>query len=107
MNASLSLHPVNLAAALAAAEAFRLEVAGVDMISTDISVPWTENGAAINAVNGGPRRSEQGSGPCDPDARTGAQRDWREPDRVKRKGGHSAALCWLEVSNRLQIRSAS
>jgi cyanophycin synthetase len=54
MNASLSLHPVNLAAALAAAEAFRLEVAGVDMISTDISVPWTENGAAINEVNGGP-----------------------------------------------------
>jgi hypothetical protein len=53
-DASRSVHPVNLAAALAAAEAFRLEVAGVDMISTDISVPWTENGAAINEVNGGP-----------------------------------------------------
>jgi D-alanine-D-alanine ligase-like ATP-grasp enzyme len=49
-----AVHPQNLKAAVEAAKAFNLEVAGVDMISTDISVPWTENGAVINEVNGGP-----------------------------------------------------
>ena len=53
-DASATVHPLNLAAAVAAAETFGLEVAGVDMITTDLSVPWTENGAAINEVNGGP-----------------------------------------------------
>lgn len=48
------VHPLNLKAAVEAARAFGLEVAGVDMISTDISVPWMENGAVINEVNGGP-----------------------------------------------------
>lgn len=49
-----SVHPINVAAAAAAAAALKLEVAGIDMISTDISIPWMENGAAINEVNCGP-----------------------------------------------------
>jgi cyanophycin synthetase len=53
-DASAIVHPMNLAAAVAAAETFGLEVAGVDMITTDLSLPWTETGAAINEVNGGP-----------------------------------------------------
>ena len=53
-DATANVHPLNLAAAVAAAETFGLEVAGVDMITTDLSVPWTESGAAINEVNGGP-----------------------------------------------------
>jgi cyanophycin synthetase len=49
-----AVHPQNLKAAVEAAKAFNLEVAGVDMISTDISIPWTRNGAVITEVNGGP-----------------------------------------------------
>jgi len=49
-----AVHPLNLQAAIAATRAFGLEVAGVDMISDDISLPWNENAAIINEVNGGP-----------------------------------------------------
>lgn len=49
-----AIHPLNLKAALEATQVLGLEVAGVDMISEDISVPWTENGAIINEVNSGP-----------------------------------------------------
>lgn len=48
------IHPDNLAAALRAARLFKLAVAGVDIISTDISVPWYENGAVINELNFAP-----------------------------------------------------
>ena len=48
------IHPDNLAIARAAATLFRLEVAGVDIISEDISVPWHKNGAIINEVNYSP-----------------------------------------------------
>ncbi|MGE3872469.1 MAG: hypothetical protein AB7F74_05880 [Parvibaculaceae bacterium] len=49
-----AVHPLNLKAAVEATRAFGLEVAGVDMISEDISVPWIENGAIINEVNAAP-----------------------------------------------------
>jgi cyanophycin synthetase len=49
-----SIHPENLAAALRAAELFGLQVAGIDIITPDISVPWYENGAIINEVNFSP-----------------------------------------------------
>lgn len=48
------IHPENAAAAVAAAEALGLPVAGVDFISRDISRPFRENGAAICEVNGCP-----------------------------------------------------
>jgi len=48
------VHPDNLAAALQAAALFRLSVAGVDIISLDISLPWHFNGAVINEVNYAP-----------------------------------------------------
>ena len=48
------IHPHNLSAALAAADLFGLEVAGVDMISPDIRQPWHANGAIINEVNYAP-----------------------------------------------------
>jgi cyanophycin synthetase len=49
-----ALHPENVRAAIAAARFFGLEVAGVDMISPDITAPWHANGAIINEVNFAP-----------------------------------------------------
>jgi len=49
-----TLHPDNVAAAVAAAQLFGLHVAGVDIISADIRKPWHENGAIINEVNFAP-----------------------------------------------------
>lgn len=48
------VHPENLRAALDATTLFSLHVAGIDIISTDISKPWYENGAIINEVNYAP-----------------------------------------------------
>jgi cyanophycin synthetase len=48
------LHPDNLAMALQAAQLLGLSVAGVDVISSDITVPWHQNGAIINEVNHAP-----------------------------------------------------
>lgn len=46
-----SVHPENRELACRAARLFGLEIAGVDFISKDISIPWYENGAVINEVN--------------------------------------------------------
>ena len=48
------IHPENLRVALAASALFGLDVAGIDIISPDISRPWHENGAIINEVNFAP-----------------------------------------------------
>ena len=48
------VHPDNLRAALQATELFGLQVAGVDMITSDISEPWHVNRAIINEVNFAP-----------------------------------------------------
>ena len=48
------VHPENLRVAIAAAELFGLDVAGIDLISPDISEPWHANGAIINEVNFAP-----------------------------------------------------
>ncbi len=48
------LHPENLAVALRAAQIVGLDIAGVDMISPDVAVPWFDNSAIINEVNIGP-----------------------------------------------------
>lgn len=48
------LHPDNAALALRAAALFGLDLAGVDLISSDIRVPWHANGAIINEVNASP-----------------------------------------------------
>jgi len=48
------VHPENTRIAIEAASLLRLEVAGVDIISSDISNPWYTNGARINEVNAGP-----------------------------------------------------
>ncbi len=53
-NLSQDIHPENLDIAIRAAELFNIEVAGVDIISTDITKPWYENGAIINEVNTSP-----------------------------------------------------
>lgn len=49
-----SIHPANREIALKSADLFRLSVAGIDIISEDISKPWYENGAIINEVNFSP-----------------------------------------------------
>lgn len=53
-----SVHPANAEIACRAARMFDLEVAGIDLISTDITVPWYENDAAINEVNFQPQIGE-------------------------------------------------
>jgi len=51
---SASLHPDNAALACRAAALFGLDVAGIDIISPDITQPWHENAAIINEVNSSP-----------------------------------------------------
>lgn len=53
-DATAQVHPVNVALAEHAARVLGLSNAGVDLISPDISVPWYDNGAAINEVNFAP-----------------------------------------------------
>lgn len=48
------VHPDNLDIALRAAALFELDVAGVDIITPNISIPWYENGAIINEINSSP-----------------------------------------------------
>jgi acyl-coenzyme A synthetase/AMP-(fatty) acid ligase/D-alanine-D-alanine ligase-like ATP-grasp enzyme len=49
-----NVHPDNVSAAVRAAQLMRLEVAGVDLISQDITQAWHTNGAVINEVNYAP-----------------------------------------------------
>jgi cyanophycin synthetase len=49
-----TIHPENISLAIHAASLLRLNLAGVDVISTDISRPWHESGAVINEINSGP-----------------------------------------------------
>lgn len=49
------VHPENLRLAVRAAEALRLDLAGVDLIIPDIARSWREGGAAICEVNAQPQ----------------------------------------------------
>lgn len=49
-----TIHPDNVKAAIEASKLFGLQVAGVDIISQDITQPWYSNGAIINEVNYAP-----------------------------------------------------
>lgn len=53
-DATAQAHPDNIDIAVRAARLFGLRNAGIDIISTDISLPWHENGAIINEVNYAP-----------------------------------------------------
>jgi cyanophycin synthetase len=48
------VHPENLKIALQAAKLFGLHIAGIDIISPDITKPWYANGAIVNEVNFAP-----------------------------------------------------
>jgi len=50
-NVTERMHPENAALAIRAARQMRLSVAGIDLMTTDISVPWHASGARINEVN--------------------------------------------------------
>ncbi len=50
-DATHSIHPDNVALAVRAARTLGLSVAGVDLITVDISRPWYESQAVINEVN--------------------------------------------------------
>lgn len=52
-------HPDNLELALKAAEALRLDIAGVDLLLPDIARSWKETGGVICEVNGQPQISYQ------------------------------------------------
>ena len=49
-----SLHPDNVKVAVDASKLFGLEVAGIDIVSPNITQPWHSNGAIINEVNFAP-----------------------------------------------------
>ena len=49
-----TIHYTNVKAAIQATKLFGLQVAGVDIISQDISQPWNSNGAIISEVNYAP-----------------------------------------------------
>ncbi|MFY4805345.1 AMP-binding protein [Aliarcobacter butzleri] len=53
-NVTNIVHPENLKIALQATEIFELKVAGIDIITTDISNSWYETKAIINEVNFAP-----------------------------------------------------
>lgn len=48
-------HPDNADLAVRAARLLRLDVAGVDFMSSDVGVSWRENGGCITEVNAGPQ----------------------------------------------------
>jgi cyanophycin synthetase len=50
-NMTSTIHPDNVRLAIDAAQTLGLRVAGVDLITTDITRPWHENGAILNEVN--------------------------------------------------------
>lgn len=51
------VHPDNAELAVRAARVFRLDIAGIDLIASDITRSWRETGAAICEVNGQPQLS--------------------------------------------------
>lgn len=52
---STTIHPDNVDLALRAARFFKLNVAGIDMITPDINESWCCNGAIVNEVNFSPQ----------------------------------------------------
>jgi len=61
-NLTENIHPENAALAIKTARVFGLAVAGIDIISKDLTRPWFENGAVINEVNFSPLLSGQQDG---------------------------------------------
>lgn len=61
-NLTDNIHPENAAVAIKAARIFGLSVAGIDIISPDITRPWHKNGAIINEVNFSPLLSGRDMG---------------------------------------------
>lgn len=53
-NVTHKVHPENIDIAIRAARHLSLDMAGIDLISTDISQPWYENMAVINEINYAP-----------------------------------------------------
>lgn len=54
-NRTADIHPENVRLALDAARIMGVSLAGVDLISTDITRPWQETGAVVNEVNFNPQ----------------------------------------------------
>ncbi|OGB69500.1 MAG: hypothetical protein A2486_13575 [Burkholderiales bacterium RIFOXYC12_FULL_65_23] len=52
---SAIVHPENLRIALDASRLFGLDIAGIDLITPNITRPWFENGAILNEVNHAPQ----------------------------------------------------
>lgn len=53
-NVTTIIHPDNIDIAIRAAKLFEFNIAGIDIITADISKPWHETGAIINEVNFAP-----------------------------------------------------
>jgi acyl-CoA synthetase (AMP-forming)/AMP-acid ligase II/D-alanine-D-alanine ligase-like ATP-grasp enzyme len=103
------VHPENLRVAIEASELLRLDVAGIDLITPDISEPWHVNGAIINEVNSVPllgggeisrkyideylTRLLDGKGRIPVEAFLGGEDAWiKALDRRKEMGGNGTGI---------------
>lgn len=51
---SQKIHPDNITLAADVARLLGLQIAGIDLMSTDVAIPWHENGGVVLEVNSGP-----------------------------------------------------
>ena len=58
-NVTEQIHPENARLAIDVADLLGVTMAGIDLITTDITIPWHQSGARINEVNVSPQFSTQ------------------------------------------------
>ncbi len=113
---SALVHPGNRLIAIQAARLFGLDMAGIDLITADISRPWFETGAIINEVNFSPvlgggeisrgylpgflRRFVDGDGRIPIEVFAGGEPAFQSAVAASRKRAESGERCWVTSANR-------
>ncbi len=110
------IHPENRLIAIQAARLFGLDMAGIDLITTDISRPWFETGSIINEVNFSPvlgageisrgylpgflRRFVEGDGRIPVEVFVGGEAAFEAALVAKEKRAARGERCWLTSASR-------